>query len=70
MVRMTQSGCPLVAGGAVPRVVGGSGWWEDASCEVRCEAAAWVTERLGAMTPLGLGAVGAHNELWQEQLVR
>ena len=40
------------------------------SCEVRCEDAAWVTERLGARTPRGLGAVGALNELWQEQLVR
>ena len=26
--------------------------------------------RLGARTPLGLGAVGLLNELWQEQLVR
>ena len=25
MVRMIQSGCPLVAGGAVPRLVRGSG---------------------------------------------
>ena len=67
---MTQSGCPLVAGGAVPRVVGDSGWWEDASYEVRCEDAAWVTERFGSRTSRGLGADGPHNELWQEQLVR
>ena len=33
--------CLLEAGGAVPRVVDGSGWWEDARV------------RLGARTPRG-----------------
>ena len=54
VVRMTQSRCPLVPGGAVPRVVGGRRVGDG---------------RLGGRTPRRLGA-RALNELWQEQLVR